>query len=117
MTLLACCDCGCTDIQQTSWTMVNTRIHIGGKCYTRCGEVLDEEGPTEQVWCPRCDDDVGGWVDVEAPDPYEHETKRIDGTKFLMSILDDLLDDLQSENSMNSGQQGRSLLLRGQARQ
>ena len=58
MTLLACCDCGCTDIQQTSWTMVNT------------GGALFVEDLPGQIWCPRCGGDVDTWVEVDAIDPY-----------------------------------------------
>ncbi|MCP4204239.1 MAG: hypothetical protein GY769_20170 [bacterium] len=38
-----CAACGCKDLQITAWVMLN------GK------EVVDEEGPDNQVFCPDCD--------------------------------------------------------------
>ena len=38
-----CGECGSADIQSTAWTVVNT------------GEVVNDDGPTDQIWCPDCE--------------------------------------------------------------
>lgn len=40
-----CGECGSTDIQGTAWVTVNS------------GEVVEDDGPTDQIWCPECDHD------------------------------------------------------------
>ena len=40
-----CGECGSADIQATAWIHVNT------------GEVVNDEGPTDQLWCPDCEAD------------------------------------------------------------
>lgn len=58
----ACERCGCTDVQESAWRMVNT------------GEVLDGEGPLDGCYCPRCEGgprlDYVHTVTVSKPDPY-----------------------------------------------
>ena len=44
----ACPECGCTDVQETAWVEINS------------GKVMDDEGPTEQAFCPQCE--AGGFA-------------------------------------------------------
>jgi hypothetical protein len=43
--LLRCSACGSDDIQATAWIHANT------------GEVINDDGPTDQLWCPDCESD------------------------------------------------------------
>ncbi len=58
-TLLACAACGCTDVEVDAWVHANT------------GEVIDDEGPHGEEWCPRCGANDLGLAEVTEPDPYE----------------------------------------------
>lgn len=48
---LLCSECGCEDIQATAWIHANT------------GEVLNDDGPTDQLWCPECEEDCSSIED------------------------------------------------------
>ena len=39
----ACSVCGCLDVQIAAWRIVNT------------GEVTEDEGPCDDLWCPSCE--------------------------------------------------------------
>ena len=43
--VVRCYQCGSDAIEETVWVSVNS------------GEVTESEGPTNQTWCPTCDDD------------------------------------------------------------
>ena len=59
MMLWACAQCGCTDVQETAW------IEMNG------GMLLGDEGPTEQHWCPQCEEDDVPVDEIETePRPY-----------------------------------------------
>jgi rubrerythrin len=50
----ACGTCGSTEIQGTAWYEINS------------GRMMNDEGPTDQTWCPECDTDEGiEMVEVE----------------------------------------------------
>lgn len=47
-TILVCSECGSLQIQVTAWIYANRYPGFAGG-----------DGPTDQVYCPRCDDETG----------------------------------------------------------
>ena len=62
----ACPDCGCTDIETSAWVSVNTN------------KPTNDEGPTDEVYCPQCDSEDKQYalgkhkhlVEVDALQPF-----------------------------------------------
>ncbi len=47
---MVCAKCGDDTIEETAWVSINTK------------EVSQSEGPTDNVWCPTCEDDHASTV-------------------------------------------------------
>lgn len=55
---MACKKCGCTDTEQAAWVETNTN------------KPSSSEGPTEQTWCPQCEDDYAELVETMELKPF-----------------------------------------------
>lgn len=60
--LWACEECGCTDVQEPAWIVMNT------------AELTGDEPPTDRHYCPQCDDgEAHVNQDAAKPKPYDPE--------------------------------------------
>lgn len=59
--LFCCPECGCTDIQFTAWVHANT------------GEPTGDEGPTDDTWCPQCEENYHWPDERDDLQPYDDD--------------------------------------------